>query len=130
MVFGDQLLIPGKQMVGRDMHQDLACRGTGPCDVAGQYHVVVPGPIRTHLTALDAGKAGSMDYKVEFLRLQGARHGIGRLEVDLLRFLPDLGVFLIAAGILVGNRRQDTRLIALLLAGASLFPLSLHFWRP
>jgi hypothetical protein len=51
-------------------------------------------------------------------------------EVDLLRFLPDLAVFLIAAGILVGNRRQDTRLIALLLAGASLFPLSLHFWRP
>lgn len=51
-------------------------------------------------------------------------------DVDLLRFLPDLGVFLIAAGILVGNRRQDTRLIALLLAGASLFPLSLHFWRP
>lgn len=50
--------------------------------------------------------------------------------VDLIRFLPDLGVFLIAAGILFGHRREDTRLIALLLAGASLFPLALHFWRP
>jgi hypothetical protein len=50
--------------------------------------------------------------------------------VGPLPFLPELGILLIAVGILIGHRRQDTRLIALLLAGTSLFPLALHFWRP
>ncbi len=38
----------------------------------------------------------------------------------------------LAAGLagLVAGRRQDTRLIALLLAGAAVFPIALYFWRP
>ncbi len=50
--------------------------------------------------------------------------------VNLLRLLPDLADFLVGAGLLLFHRRQDTRLIALLLAGAALFPMALFFWRP
>ena len=50
--------------------------------------------------------------------------------LNLLRFLPDLTVLLVGAVLLIGHRRQDTRLIALLLTGAALFPLALFFWRP
>ena len=46
--------------------------------------------------------------------------------------LVALKVTVVVAGalILAFNRREDTRLIALLITGAALIPLALHFWQP
>jgi len=48
--------------------------------------------------------------------------------VDLVTVVPDGLVLVVAVVALVAARRQDTRLIALLLVGAALFPLALYFW--
>jgi len=49
-------------------------------------------------------------------------------DVDLLTFGPDVAIFAIALVHLLFAPRQDTRLIALLLAGAATLPVLLHVW--
>lgn len=39
-------------------------------------------------------------------------------------------VLVCGALLLLFNRREDTRLIALLITGAAFIPVALHFWRP
>jgi hypothetical protein len=46
---------------------------------------------------------------------------------DLVNLLPKLGLLAIASFTALRAKRQDTRLIALLLAGAAIFPFALDF---
>lgn len=59
-IFSEELTIAAKHMISRYVSQLYTTTGACSCYVFGKFDIDMVGQIRTFLTVLDAGKAGSM----------------------------------------------------------------------